>query len=81
MDKGKLSASADLLRLSTLGLNFVLCNFAGVGIGWLLNHYCGVGDWVIIAGLFLGIVAGYRILVEDLKKLNAKKPGPSDDEK
>lgn len=74
MDKGKLSASANLLRLSTLGLNFVLCNFAGVGIGWLLNRYCGLGDWVIIAGLFLGIAAGYRILVLDLKKLNAKNP-------
>jgi ATP synthase protein I len=81
MDKGKLSASADLLRLSTLGLNFVLCNFAGVGIGWLLSHYCGVGDWVVIAGLFLGIVAGYRILVMDLKKLNAKKNEPTDHEK
>lgn len=81
MDKGKLSASADLLRLSTLGLNFVLCNFAGVGAGWLLNHYCGVGDWVVIVGLLLGIAAGYRVLVEDLKKLNAKKSPPNDHEK
>ncbi|HVZ81571.1 MAG TPA: AtpZ/AtpI family protein [bacterium] len=52
----------------------MLCNFAGVGIGWLLNHYLGVGDWVVIVGLLLGIAAGYRVLVEDLKKLNARKP-------
>lgn len=81
MDKGKLSASADLLRLSTLGLNFVLCNFAGVGLGWLVHRYLGLGEWVIIAGLFLGIAAGYRILIEDLKKLNAKNPKPPTHEK
>ncbi len=33
MDKGKLSTGANLLRLSTRGINFVLCTFAGLGAG------------------------------------------------
>lgn len=72
MDKGRLSAGADLLRLSTLGLNFAFCILAGVALGWLLVHYLGAGNWAILAGFLLGVAAGYLLLFEDLKRLNAK---------
>jgi F0F1-type ATP synthase assembly protein I len=79
MDKGKLSNSANLLRLSTLGLNFVGCTFGGVLIGWLLNKYLHLGEWVILVGLLFGIITSYFILIEDLKALNQdqrKPPAP-----
>jgi len=76
MDKGKLSNSANLLRLSTLGINFVLCTFAGLGLGWLAKRFLHLGDWVMMAGLFLGVIASYWVLIEDLKALREgpKKP-------
>jgi F0F1-type ATP synthase assembly protein I len=76
MDKGKLSNSADLLRLSTLGLTFVGCTFAGLFIGWLLNKYLHLGEWVIVVGLFFGIVTSYLVLIEDLKALNRDQRKP-----
>lgn len=76
MDKGKLSTSANLLRLSTLGINFVLSTFVGLGLGWLAKRYLHLGDWVMMAGFFFGVVAGYLGLVEAVKSLNqdSKKP-------
>ena len=76
MDKGKLSNSANLLRLSTLGINFVLCTFAGLGLGLLAKRFLHFGDWVMMAGLFLGIVASYWVLLEDLKALRGGPPKP-----
>ena len=76
MDKGKLSTGSNLLRLSTLGINFVLCTFAGLGFGWLLNRYLHLGDWVVMAGFVFGIIASYVVLIESLRSLNknSKKP-------
>jgi F0F1-type ATP synthase assembly protein I len=78
MDKGKLPAGANLLRLSTLGINFVLCTFAGLGIGWLLNRFLHLGDWVVMAGFIFGIITSYVLLIENLRALNrdSRKPPP-----
>ena len=81
MDKGKLSASADLLRLSTLGLNFAFCILAGVGLGWALVRFLGAGNWAIMTGFLVGVASGYLLVFEDLKRLNAKKTAPNDHEK
>ena len=69
MDKEKLSTSANLLRLSALGINFVLCTFAGVALGWLANQYLHLGGWAVMAGFFFGVIASYVILFKDLKAL------------
>ena len=73
MDKGKLSEGADLLRLSTLGITFVFCTFAGLGLGLLAHKYLHWGEWVIMVGFLFGVVTSYTILFEDLKTLS---PGP-----
>ena len=72
MDQRKLSTSANLLRLSTLGLNFALSIFMGLFLGWGADKLFHWGSWVIIAGMFLGVVTSYVILIEDLKALNSK---------
>lgn len=79
MDKGKLSTSANLLRLSTLGINFVLTTFLGAGAGWLLNHYLHWGPWVIIAGLLLGVFSSFYLVIADIREIspppkNSPKP-------
>jgi len=74
MDKEKLSASANLLRLSTLGINFVFCTFAGVGLGFLARQYLHLGDWAIMAGFFFGVIASYVVLYKDLKVLIRNNP-------
>ena len=79
MDKEKLSTSANLLRLSTLGINFVLCTFAGVGLGFLAKKWFELGDGAVLAGFFFGVITSYVVLYKDLKILtrdNPKAPKP-----
>jgi F0F1-type ATP synthase assembly protein I len=75
MDQRKLSTSANLLRLSTLGMNFALSIFAGLFIGWGINKLFHWGNWVIVAGMILGVISSYVLLFQDVKALNA----PADD--
>ncbi len=78
MDKGKLSTGANLLRLSTLGINFVLCTFAGMGLGWLLKRFFHLGDWIMMVGFLFGVLTSYFLLFEDLKALGGtSRPPPS----
>jgi len=74
MDPRRLSQGADLLRLSTLGLTFVLCNFAGAGLGWLAVRYLGVGGWAVMVGLFFGILAGAWTVYEQVRATLGRKP-------
>lgn len=76
MDKRRLSTGANLLRVSTLGINFVLCTLAGLGLGLLARKFLHLGDWVVITGALFGIVASYVVLFEDLKKLNKDMDDP-----
>jgi F0F1-type ATP synthase assembly protein I len=76
MDKGKLSNGATLLRLSTLGITFVICTFVGLGLGLLAKRFLHLGDWVIIVGLVFGIVTSYVVLFQDLKEINKDMKNP-----
>jgi F0F1-type ATP synthase assembly protein I len=76
MDKGKLPQGTDLLRLSSLGINFVLCTFAGLGLGLLLHKYLHLGGWVIMAGFIFGVITSYVTLFEDLKALDHPRKPP-----
>jgi hypothetical protein len=79
MDQRKLSTGANLLRLSTLGINFVLCTFAGLGLGLLVKKFLHMdGYWVVLVGFLFGVIASYFVLFEDLRSLNSgpKKPTP-----
>ena len=76
MDKGKLSTGATLLRLSTLGITFVGCTFAGLGLGLLAKKFLHLGDWVVVGGLVFGIIASYVTLFRDLGKLDQDNRNP-----
>ena len=36
--------------------------------GWLLNRYCGVGRWVLILAIVLGVVLGFGSMISFLLK-------------
>ena len=67
MDKRGLSVGAHLLRLSTLGITIAFCIFLGLGLGLLLKKYLGWGDGAVIAGIVLGVGAGFTEMVRELK--------------
>ena len=76
MDKRGLSTGANLLRLSSLGISFALCTFVGLLLGWGLKEIFHLGDWVMLAGLLLGVLSSYVLLFEGLKEArrDPKKP-------
>lgn len=76
MDKRKLSEGANLLRLSSLGITFVLCTFAGLGLGLLLRRFFHCPNWVVIVCLLFGIITSYVILFEDLMALQKEDQKP-----
>jgi hypothetical protein len=73
MDKRGLSAGAHLLRVSTLGINFALSPFVGAGLGWAAHHWLGAGKGAILAGFFLGLLAGSWLLVKALRGLGREE--------
>jgi F0F1-type ATP synthase assembly protein I len=77
MDQEKFSTGANLLRVSTLGINFVLCTFLGVFLGWGAQKLFHLGNWAIFAGLFFGIITAYVTVYESIKKLRPLPKGPS----
>lgn len=66
-----LTVSAALLRLSTSGITLALCIFIGLGLGWLLKRYLGLGDAAVIGGILLGVVAGFYQVIRDIRALQA----------
>ncbi|MFB3812721.1 MAG: AtpZ/AtpI family protein [Terriglobales bacterium] len=62
MAEGK-SMWVQLARYSQLALVLPLCTAMGYAIGWVLNHKWLRRDWVEIAGLLLGIAAGFVELI------------------
>lgn len=81
MDSGKLSTSAKQLRLTTLGLNFSFSIVVGLAMGWGAKKLFHLGDWVIMAGILLGILSSYLILFEDLKSLQPPPKNPPNENK
>ena len=43
---------------------------AGVFVlgGWLLNRYCGLGRWILIVAIVLGVLLGFGAMISFLLK-------------
>jgi F0F1-type ATP synthase assembly protein I len=61
-------------------MNFALSIFVGLFMGWGVHKLFHLGNWVIMAGMILGIISSYVLLFQDLKALNTsaddKSHGP-----
>lgn len=43
---------------------------SGLGLGWLLDRWLGTSPWLLVAGLVLGIVAGFYEFLRITARLN-----------
>jgi len=63
------------LRFSSLGIELGLAVMVGlIGGDWLDKQF-GTKPWLMVAGLLLGLAAGFRSMLRALKQLNAPPPG------
>ena len=51
-----------LLTASSIGLAVAIAIFLGLALGLFLDRYFGTKPWLMIAGLLLGVAAGFRNL-------------------
>ena len=62
----------DLRRYSGLGVDLVANTLVGLGLGYLLDRWLGTTPWLMIIGLVLGTIAGFktifRVLAEQDKE-------------
>lgn len=54
---------------SVIGLNLVSATFVGLLIGWWLDRWLGTKPWLLLTFLILGIVAGFKNVVVEVKKI------------
>jgi ATP synthase protein I len=58
-----------------IGTELVVSTVVGAGLGYLLDNWLGTRPWIMIAGVLLGAVAGFRTVYR------LANPGDSSDEK
>lgn len=56
-------------RAGVMGLHFVTGTFVGGGMGYGIDHWLDSAPWGLLIGLVFGIVAGFRNMWLDAKKL------------
>jgi ATP synthase protein I len=53
---------------SGIGLQLAVSVLAGLGIGYLADRFLQTSPWFLLAGLFLGILAGGTSVVRTVKR-------------
>ena len=56
-------------NMSVIGLQLVTCTFVGLAMGYYLDKWLGTKPWCLLAFLFLGIIAGFKNMYLEVKKL------------
>jgi ATP synthase protein I len=54
---------------SVVGLNLVSATFVGLLLGYWLDRWLGTKPWLLLLFLVLGIVAGFKNVVSEVKKI------------
>ena len=66
--KPEKSLLGQLLDASSVGIQLVLSTFAGLAIGYGLDHLFGTSPWLTFIFLILGIISGFRELFRIARK-------------
>jgi len=78
--KDKSSGALELLSTAgTIGLQLVTATFIGLAMGYFLDKWLGTSPWLLIIFLILGIVAGFRDVFLEAKRIQRKDEGGTDD--
>lgn len=62
-----------LSTTGTIGLHLVASTFVGLAMGYFLDKWLGTGPWLLVIFLLLGIVAGFRDVFLDVKRMQKKE--------
>ncbi len=63
------SVRESIASASVVGLNLVSATFVGLFIGWWLDRWLDTKPWLLLTFLVLGIVAGFKNVVAEVKKI------------
>ncbi|MGL1863106.1 MAG: AtpZ/AtpI family protein [Pseudodesulfovibrio sp.] len=57
---------------STMGLHIVSAIVVGLTAGYYLDDYFGTKPWLLMIFFLLGVVAGFKMVFEDFRKLQRR---------
>lgn len=58
-----------ILNATTIGLHLVTATFIGLATGYFLDKWLGTKPWLTIVMLILGVVAGFKNVYEEVKRI------------
>ncbi len=64
---------------SVVGLNLVSATFVGLLIGWWLDRWLDTKPWLLLTFLVLGIVAGFKNVMMEVRKIQKADENKQDD--
>ena len=57
----------------TMGLHIVSAIIVGLVFGYYLDEYFGTKPWLLMIFFLLGVVAGFKMVFEDFRKLQRRE--------
>lgn len=72
----KPSGAVELLYTAgTIGLHLVSATFVGLAMGYFLDMWLGTSPWLLVIFLILGIVAGFRDIFLEARRIHRRTQG------
>lgn len=57
---------------ATIGMHMVSSIVVGIAIGYYLDDYLGTKPWLLMIFFLLGVVAGFRMVFQDFKRIQRR---------
>lgn len=73
------SVRESIASASVVGLNLVSATFVGLFVGWWLDKWLDTKPWLLLTFLILGIVAGFKNVLVEVKKIQKADAEEKDD--
>ena len=63
----------DLVTITTLGAEFAVSEILGAWFGFWLDKKCGTSPWFLLAGVCVGFVLGFYIILRAAKEMQTAR--------
>lgn len=73
------SLRESIASASVVGLNLVTSTFVGLAIGYWLDRWLGTAPWLLLVFLVLGIAAGFRNVLQEVRNIQRADKDDGDD--